>query len=109
MEKKKKRKRERERGRDSRQRPDAHAPAGRDARDEGEQGDGTAVGFGCRDQFFGRSGDRAENGFKKSELNDANYFQRCDLTWRIFQGVTGTNLTLGGKLRDQDAYFAFQE
>ena len=28
----------------------ARAPVGRDARNEGEQGDGTAIGFGCRDR-----------------------------------------------------------
>ena len=32
----------------------ARAPVGRDARDEGKQGDGTVIGY--RDRVFGRSG-----------------------------------------------------
>ena len=46
----------------------ARAPVGRDARDEGKQGDGTATG--CRDPVFGRSGDRAGIDFEWTELND---------------------------------------
>ena len=50
----------------------ARALVGRDARDEEEQGDGTAIG--CRDWFFRRLGDRAENDFEWTELNDEKRF-----------------------------------
>ena len=46
----------------------ARAPVGRDARDEGKQGDGTAIG--CRDRVFERSGDRAGIDFEWTEFND---------------------------------------
>jgi hypothetical protein len=50
-------KRKREKGKREKEREMAEiatrracAPVGRDARNEGEQGDGTAIGFGCRDR-----------------------------------------------------------
>ena len=49
----------------------ARARVGRDAQDKGEQGDRTAMGS---DVGIGFLGDRAENDFEKSELNDENYF-----------------------------------
>ena len=45
----------------------AHAPIGRDARDEDEQGDGTAMNSDVGSDF---SGDRAGNDFEWTELND---------------------------------------
>ena len=78
MEEKEKGKREGEREREKRDRSAdsaaataagrARAPVWRGARDEEEQGDGTAVGY--RGQIFGRSGDRAGNDFEWIELND---------------------------------------
>ena len=53
----------------------ARSPVGRDARNEEEQGDGTAIGFGCRDRFFGRLGDRAGDDFGWIELNDEKRFE----------------------------------
>jgi len=46
----------------------ARAPVGRDARDEDEQGDGTAMNSDVGTDFF--SGDRAGNDFEWTELND---------------------------------------
>ena len=46
----------------------ARAPVGRDARDEGKQGDGTVIGY--RDRVFGRLGDLAGIDFEWTELND---------------------------------------
>ena len=45
----------------------ARAPIGRDARDEDEQGDGTAMNSDVRTDF---SGHRAGNNFEWTELND---------------------------------------
>ena len=45
----------------------ARAPVGRDARDEGEQGDGTAMDSDVETRFLG---DRAGNDFEWTELND---------------------------------------
>ena len=45
----------------------AHAPVGHDARDEDEQGDGTAMNSDVGTDF---SGDRAGNDFEWIELND---------------------------------------
>ena len=72
-EKEKERNRERKREREKRERERkserfvaataagrARAPVGRDARDKGEQGDGTAMDSDVGIGFFGRSGDRAE-------------------------------------------------
>ena len=53
----------------------ARAPVGRDARNKEEQGDGTAIGFGCRDRFFGRLGDRVGDDFGWIELNDEKRFE----------------------------------
>ena len=55
----------------------AHARAlvRRDARNEEEHGDGTTIGFGCRDRFFGRLGDRARDDFGWIELNDEKRFE----------------------------------
>ena len=53
----------------------ARAPVGRDVRNEEEQGDGMAIGFGCQDRFFGRLGDRAGDGFGWIELNDEKRFE----------------------------------
>ena len=45
----------------------ARAPVGHDARDEDEQGDGTAMNSDVGTDF---SGDRAWNDFEWTELND---------------------------------------
>ena len=53
----------------------ARAPVGCDTRIEETQGDGTAIGFGCRDRFFGRLGDWVGDDFGWIELNDEKRFE----------------------------------
>ena len=47
----------------------ARAPVGRDARDKGEQGDGTTTDSDVGTGFFRRSGDRRENGLSSTTKN----------------------------------------
>jgi len=66
-EKERERERERERFAAATAAGRARAPAGRDAWNKGEQGDGTAMDSDVGTRF---SGDRAGNDFEWTELND---------------------------------------